>query len=491
MVTIRPTVPFLRSPIVGRSAHRTGPRLGVSGYSSLRTALLGAASWVVTACAGVAGPPVQVISPTGIVYEIGTPPTATRFSQTGSLYITQGLTERALELALLGIDAEPGNPIHYMLAGLAYVRLEQYIDADKNFIRAQEIYPAYEIDIEPEREAAWIQLFNAGIAAYADEDIERTIEAWEQAGMMFPLRADASLNLSTLYNGEGRWDDAISAYERLVMGLGRSPVTRNLTPVEIQNRADMRERAEESLTQLYLFRERFSEAEPLLRRHLEADSSDVQVRGDLAAVLHGLGQDGEAAEIYSSLLSETGLSARDLFNVGIALYRTGDFMAAAEAFERLTRIQPDSRDAWFNYANALFAAEAWESLATVGDRLAEVDPLGENSGLIGARAHLELGDEDSAVQGLNRTEAAPIYLDGMQLRPTDSDVLLQGQAIGNAAEPGSSVRVRFMFYGGDGVLGDETVTIFAPSAGEREMFEVPFGGRATSYRYELVSPPNP
>jgi hypothetical protein len=95
------------------------------------------------------------------------------------------------------------------------------------------------------------------------------------------------------------------------------------------------------------------------------------------------------------------------------------------------------------------------------------------------------------VQGLNRTEAAPIYLDGMQLRPTDSDVLLQGQAIGNAAEPGSSVRVRFMFYGGDGVLGDETVTIFAPSAGEREMFEVPFGGRATSYRYELVSPPNP
>ena len=90
-----------------------------------------------------------MISPTGIVYEIGTPPTATRFSQTGSLYITQGLTERALELALLGIDAEPGNPIHYMLAGLAYVRLEQYIDADKNFIRAQEIYPAYEIDIEP------------------------------------------------------------------------------------------------------------------------------------------------------------------------------------------------------------------------------------------------------------------------------------------------------------------------------------------------------
>ena len=452
---------------------------------------MGAASWAVAGCAGAPGPPPRVVSPTGIVYEIGTQPTSTRFSQTGSLYITQGLTERALELAFLGIDADPGNPIHYMLAALAYVRLEQYRDADEMFTRAQGMYPAYELDIEPEREAAWIQLFNAGIAAYADEDVEGTIEAWEQAAIMWPVRPDASLNLATLYNGEGRWDDAIAAYQTLVAGLDQVPVTRNLLPEEIQDRADMKKRAEESLTQLLLFRERFSEAEPLLRSHLQADSSNIQARGDLAAVLHGLGQDGEAAEIYSTLLSETGLGARDLFNVGIALYRTGDFIAASEAFERLTLIQPDSRDAWFNYANALFAAESWESLATVGQRLAEVDPLGENSGLIGARAHLELGDEESAALGLSRTEAAPIHLEGIQLRPADSEILLQGRAVGNVAEAGSSVRIRFMFYGGSGALGDTTVTILAPPAGVRERFEVSFAGQATSYRYELVSPPSP
>ena len=109
----------------------------------------------------------------------------------------------------------------------------------------------------------------------------------------------------------------------------------------------------------------------------------------------GWDENPEAAEIYSGLLSETGLGARDLFNLGIALYRAGDFLAAADAFEQLTRLQPDSRDAWFNYANTLFAAESWESLATVADRLTEVDPLGENSGLIAARAHLEIGDEQT------------------------------------------------------------------------------------------------
>ena len=431
------------------------------------------------------------MSPTGILYELGTPPVATRFSQTGALYLTQGLTARALELAKLGIEAEPGNPIHYMMAGLAHMRLVEYSQADAMFNEAQRIYPAYELDIEPEREAAWIELFNAGIAAYAEGDVEGTIEAWEMAGLMWDLRPDASLNLATLFNGEGRWDDAIEAHKRVIAGLGREPVTRRLAEEELQEREDLRMGSEQSLTQLLLFTERFAEAEPLLRRHLEAEPTSVQVRGDLAAALHGLGNDTEASAIYVGLLSETGLEARELFNLGVALYRAADFIAAAEAFERLTRLQPDSRDAWFNYANALFAAESWESLATVGDRLAEVDPLGEDSGLIAARAHLELGDEQSAAQGLDRTESAPVYVEELRFRSSETETSLQGLVVGNAAESGSEVRLRFTFYRADGTVATEPLAVSAPPPGVSERFEVSFAGRATAYRYELVPPPLP
>ena len=432
-----------------------------------------------------------MVSPTGFVYELGTPPVGTRFSQTAALYLTQGLIERGLELALLGVDAEPENPIHYVLAGLAHVRLLQYGEADAMFTEAQRIYPAYELEIEPEREAAWIDLFNQGIAAYADGDVERTIEAWEQAGTMWDLRPDASLNLATLFNGEGRWDDAIWAYQTVVAGLERKPVTRVLTQDEIQQREALKLSSEKSLTQLLLFTERFAEAEPLLRRHLESDSTNLEVRGDLAAALHGLGQDTEAAAIYAGLLSETGLEARDLFNLGIALYRAGDFMAAADAFEQLTGLQPDSRDAWFNYANSLFAAESWESLAAVGDRLTEVDPLGENSALIAARAHLEIGDEQTAAEGLVRTESAPVHMEGLQLRPSEVETSLQGRVVGNTAAPGTSVHLRFTFYGPDGALGTEPLTVSAPPAGVRARFEVSFAGQATAYRYELVTPTLP
>ena len=104
----------------------------------------------------------------GFVYELGTPPVRTRFSQTATLFLTRGFLERALELALQGVDAEPENPIHYLLAGRAHARLAQYGEADAMFTEAQRIYPAYELDIEPERESAWIELFNEGIAAYSD-----------------------------------------------------------------------------------------------------------------------------------------------------------------------------------------------------------------------------------------------------------------------------------------------------------------------------------
>jgi hypothetical protein len=53
---------------------------------------------------------------------------------------------------------------------------------------------------------------------------------------------------------------------------------------------------------------------------------------------------------------------------------------------------------------------------------------------------------------------------------------------GKQAEPGESVHLRFTFYGDEGELGAENLTVSAPPAGESAAFEVSFGGRATAYR---------
>ena len=436
--------------------------------------------------AAVRGPPEPVVSPTGVVYEFGTRPRNTRFSQTAALYLSQGRTSRALELAKEGVASDPGNPIHYFLAGQAHARLGEYEEADEMFAEAQRIYPAYEVDIEPNREAAWAEVFNVGGEAYAAGDLERTIEAWGQAVVIYDLRPEAHRNLASLLTQDGRYEEAIRAYQGGLAGIEMVPATRVLEAEEIERREEQKIRMEESLTPLLLFTERFAEAEVLLRRQLERDPTNTRVQGDLAAALRSQGRTEEAAAIYTALLSEAELEASELFNLGIALFRSSDFQAAGEAFERLTRLQPMSRDAWFNYANSLFAAQAWESLARVGDRLVELDPLGENAGLITARAHLESGDERAALRALERTESALVYMEGLLMSASGAETTVHGRVIGNAAEAGTPVRLRFTFYGDDGELGAEAVTVPAPPSEESATFEISFGSRATAYRYELI-----
>ena len=435
---------------------------------------------------GVRGPPEPLVSPTGIVYEVGPTPVDTRFSQTAALYLSQERTSRALELAKEGVASDPGNPIHYFLAGQAHARLGEYEEADEMFAEAQRIYPAYELDAEPEREAAWAEVFNAGGEAYAAGDLERTIEAWGQAVVIYDLRPEAHRNLASLLTREGRYEEAIRAYQGGLAGLEKLPATRVLEAEELERREEQKIGMEESLAPLLLITERFAEAEVLLRRQLERDPADTRVQGDLATALMSQGRAEESAAIYAALLSEAELEASELFNLGIALFRSSDFTAAGEAFERLTRLQPLSRDAWFNYANSLFAAAEWESLTQVGDRLIELDPLGENAGLITARAHLESGDREAALRTLERTESALVYLEGLLMRPSDAETSVQGRVIGNVAEAGTPVRLRFTFYGDDGELGAEAVTVSAPPSEESATFEVSFGSRATAYRYELV-----
>ena len=442
---------------------------------------------VLGACVGGRrGPTGPVVSPTGIVYELGTPPTRTRYSQTATLLLARGLEDRALAIARDGLDSDPGNPVHYYLAGVALSRLGEYEEANRMFADALRIYPAYELDVEPERRAAWGAAFNRGVQAYDTANVEEAINAWGEAILMYDLRSEAHRNLASLLAREGVYEEAIKTYELALAGLEKVPATFVLEAADLQLRAQEKVSTEESLAQVLLFVKRFADAEPLLRRQVLRDSTNVQIRSDLAAALTGQGRAEEAAEIYAHLLSEEDLGSAEVFNLGVALFRGADFDRAGQAFGRLTQLRPDSRDAWFNYANALFAAEDWESLASVGDRLIQLDPLGKNVGLIAARAHLEVGDPQAARQGLERVDTAAVHVEELQMRPFGSATRIQAQVIGNKAEAGAPVRLRFSFYYEDEPMGSETLVIEAPLSGESDTFEVLFRTGATAYRYEIV-----
>jgi len=473
-------------PGAGAGCAATSSRRGAEGRC--RAVLLAIGTGLLAGgCASTPpGPPVPVVSPTGIVYDLGTPPTETRWSQSAGIYLRSDDPARALALLLQGVEAEPGNPIHHFLAGTALARLERYEEADRSFVEAERIYPAYELDVEPQRESAWATAFNTGAAAYAEGEVETAMDAWRGAIAIFGLRAEAHRNLAMLLQEEGRYDEAVTAYQQALEGLSRRPATRILREEEHRSRDSIRVETEAVLTELLLITDRFAEAEPYLQRQLEAEPDNLRVQQNLALALGALGREEEAAILHAALLAEGTLETAQLFNLGVALFRASDFTAAAEAFGRLTERRPYSREAWFNYTNALFAAEDWGQLATAAERLLELDPLNENSSLIAARAHLEGGDEERAIAGVRRIEAAPVHLDGLILRSVPGGITLQGRAVGNKANPGTPVWLRFTFFDDRDVVGSQLLTVTAPAPGEATPLELRFRGEASGWRYEVV-----
>src|SRR5690606_33692071 len=127
----------------------------------------------------------------------------------------------------------------------------------------------------------------------------------------------------------------------------------------------------------------------------------------------------------------------------------------------------------------------WEALAEAGARLVGLDPLGEKSGLIAARALLEIGDREAAAAAVERVDSALVFVDELQMRPIETATRVQGTVIGNAAEPGTPVSLRFSFYEDARLLGTESIVVSAPAEGETTTFEVQFGARANGYRYAV------
>lgn len=454
-----------------------------------RAAVLALVAVAAGACGGGgAGSSGPVVSPTGIVYEPGTPPRDTRYSQTAALYLQSGEPERALEQALEGIEADPENPAHHFFAGRAHARLGEWEAADRRLAEAQRIYPAYELKVEPVRRATWADAFNRGAAAWSRGDTEEAERLWRGAATMYRLRPPAHRSLAMLLAQERRFDAAAGVYRDLLAGLERTPATRTLDSVEVeQRRADLEE-TEARLSDVLLRADRYGEAEPLLRRRLEREPRSVPVRMELAETLVGQGRRAEASALYDDLLSEKALSTTELFDLGVALFRVEEAARAAEAFRRLTALEPGSREAWFNYANALFASGQWESLVSVGDRLVELDPLNEKAALIVARAHLESGDRRAALRHVARVDSLPVHVSGLMLRSGGGGTQLQGRVVGNEAGKGDTVRLRFSFSVDGEEVATRSVPVAAPAPGEEVAFDVSVDAPADAYRYELDAP---
>lgn len=436
-----------------------------------------------------AGPAAGPTSTSGRTYPPGTRPTESKFTTAAKAALITNNFQAALDQARQGIAADTVNPQHYFLAGQAQVGLGNIEAADSMFDIAERKYPAYVEETLEHRERAWQQALSKGAEAYNNNNMAEAIQQWQIANRISDLHPESYLYLGQALLQEDRADEAVEAFRGGLAALQRNP------PVEVWNeeykaqRLTARPDLIEQLGQTLEFRQRFADAEQLYRQELAADSTNVALRARLAASIGA--QQGRAAEaqaMYSQLLSQPGLGARDLESIGAALYNAEKYAEAATAFKRVTDLRPNSAQAWTNYSLALNNAKQWQQLATAAERLAQVDPLSQDAYIFAARAYTSLKQNAKATATVKRVEALPVLVRNVKLQAGASKATLRGEVVGNRARSGTPVALRFTFYGEQGPLGTQTVTVNAPARDAAAPFETSLDitSPVTGYSYELV-----
>ena len=411
-------------------------------------------------------------------------------SRRAELMLVQSKPDSALQLARQGLRGDSANAVYHAIIGEAQAALGEVAAADSSFRTALRLDPDSDEAIEARRENAWKRLYNQGIGTFRANDVDATVAAWEKANAIHPdAHYETYQNLAAIFTGRGEYDPAVQAY-RSALGVLDKPAKGTPTAEETRARAEARATIQESLGEILLYTEKYADAEALYRERLARDSTSVPLRSMLAAAVAAQpGREAEAAAMYDRLLGMRNLRTSDYHDIGVALFNAKNYQRAAEAFGRVTQLRPNSREAWYNHANALYAGEQWAALLPVAQRLVAVDPLFEDSWLILTRAQRELGRAAEATRSLEAVETMPIKVRDLTARVAEGRTTVRGTAVGNAAPAGSQVRLRFTFYDADGdALGSETVTVTAPARDATAPFQVAIQHQeaVSGYRYEVV-----
>ena len=256
------------------------------------------------------------------------------------------LYQEALDWALREVASDPSNSVGYYQAGRAHIGLFDYVAADSLLEMATALYPPYAPDVERQREAGWINAFNASIDLLEDEnEVEVGMERLEAAELIYPrMRPEALINLGVSYEQLGRTEDAIEAFGAAL------EVIRGPRPEEMLARDSslatswLEKEASVAFNRamLYTNNELHQEAADEYGRYLAGNPGDITALSNLAGAVAAAGMPDSAQAIYENLMGEN-LGISDYSNIGVALYRVGNYKRAAEAFQLVLDESPQSR----------------------------------------------------------------------------------------------------------------------------------------------------
>lgn len=310
---------------------------------------------------------------------------------------------RVLLEAITEKDQDQNGSAWYYL-GRYYQEMRDLPGADSTFDRAAPLLPACAEDIRENRRRLWVPLLNAAVDRIRADDNEGAITQLREANKIFDAEPPAFYYMGQIFANLQQRDSAVAYYTQ-ALAIARLPEN-----AEKEQYADIRDNAEFNIARLYHIDQEYDSAVVWYARFREHRPTDPQATTGQAAALELAGRTDEALALYDSVLvMADSMATLDLFQAGVALFRTRRFQRAAEAFERGLVRNPYYRDALFNLANTYL------SLANVIDSTVpreEHDRIEREFGqkMIPVVGRLVAGDPASSAA--LRLQAAALQLNG-------------------------------------------------------------------------------
>jgi hypothetical protein len=156
-------------------------------------------------------------------------------------------------------------------------------------------------------------------------------------------------------------------------------------------------------------------------------------------------------------------------------------------------MNPWSRDAVYNLANAYLATKNWEKLVETGKQLQAIEPMNEDSYRLAGQGYRELKQQDNLLKTAESLVSLPINIEVTAFNMGVASSRFRATATGRTASDASgkpikpvpvSIVIEFLNEGGN-VLGSQSVDIPALEPGKTFEIraEVKVGG-VTGWRYK-------
>jgi tetratricopeptide (TPR) repeat protein len=298
------------------------------------------------------------------------------------VYIQQQDWDNALVQLEVAVQQEPNNAEAHYLLGRAYGEKSRFEEMVREFQASLEISPKWKDDIQGVVNEKWTMAFNRGVQAAKEEDYQTALQEFKTATVIDAANPDAFNNLGFTYTSLERLDEALEAYGR-VLELDPGNVAAQINSGVIyfkQGKSDQAAKMFEgaldadpanknalSMWTLSLETLAREQRQGLSQAATEADSMRImeQVRATL----------NEAAKVYHRAIEAHSEEKNFAYNLGV-LYAQElyDYQSAVPLFEKVTELDPEDVDAWFNLATAQLNLDDMDGAMISLEKAVELTP---------------------------------------------------------------------------------------------------------------------